>query len=231
MYVFPGISSLKRKASFLAYMVNGLLLAYIGHRRCDNRDDFRNKRLELATKLLKHELKVHIAHAQKRMSKALRVAPTRDFPLLSCRVTRLKGASPPHMTFLLLNSNITRLEDASLPHVTLHSLAAISSRLKGASPLHVTLRFPTTMLPRWPHLLVSRSFTEIDPHDSTFLPNESVHSLVSRPFGKAILKRPRILPKDPALPQKVSSAPPTSWPLIKPVITFSNLSCPHLPDQ
>ncbi|RDY01055.1 DNA-directed RNA polymerases IV and V subunit 2, partial [Mucuna pruriens] len=58
MYVFPGISSLKRKASFLAYMVNGLLLAYIEHRRCDNRDDFRNKRLELATKLLKHELKV-----------------------------------------------------------------------------------------------------------------------------------------------------------------------------
>jgi len=71
MYVFPGISGLNRKARFLAYMVKGLLLAYTGRRKCDNRDDFRNKRLELASELLDRELKVHIAHARKRMSKAL----------------------------------------------------------------------------------------------------------------------------------------------------------------
>ncbi|CAJ1973639.1 unnamed protein product [Sphenostylis stenocarpa] len=71
MYVFPGISGLNRKARFLAYMVKGLLLAYTGRRKCDNRDDYRNKRLELAGELLDRELKVHIAHARKRMSKAL----------------------------------------------------------------------------------------------------------------------------------------------------------------
>ena len=71
MYIFPNIRGLKRKARFLAYMVKGLLMAYTGRRRCDNRDDFRNKRLELAGELLERELKVHIAHARKRMSKAL----------------------------------------------------------------------------------------------------------------------------------------------------------------
>ncbi|XP_020237870.1 DNA-directed RNA polymerases IV and V subunit 2 [Cajanus cajan] len=71
MYVFPGIKGLNRKARFLAYMVKGLLLAYTGRRKCDNRDDFRNKRLELANELLDRELKVHIAHARKRMAKAL----------------------------------------------------------------------------------------------------------------------------------------------------------------
>ncbi|XP_027355281.1 DNA-directed RNA polymerases IV and V subunit 2 [Abrus precatorius] len=70
-YVFPGIRGLNRKARFLAYMVKGLLLAYTGRRKCDNRDDFRNKRLELASELLERELKVHIAHARKRMAKAL----------------------------------------------------------------------------------------------------------------------------------------------------------------
>ncbi|KAL3023286.1 hypothetical protein AAZX31_04G059400 [Glycine max] len=39
--------------------------------KCDNRDDFRNKRLELASELLDRELKVHVAHARKRMAKAL----------------------------------------------------------------------------------------------------------------------------------------------------------------
>ncbi|RDX65488.1 DNA-directed RNA polymerase D subunit 2b, partial [Mucuna pruriens] len=71
MYVFLGISGLKRKARFLVYRGKGLLLATTSRRRCDSRDDFRNKRLELANELLEHELKVHIAHARKRMSKAL----------------------------------------------------------------------------------------------------------------------------------------------------------------
>ncbi|XP_004501385.1 DNA-directed RNA polymerases IV and V subunit 2-like [Cicer arietinum] len=71
MYVFPNIKGLNRKARYLAYMVKVLLLAYTGRRKTDNRDDFRNKRLELAGELLERELKVHIAHARKRMAKAL----------------------------------------------------------------------------------------------------------------------------------------------------------------
>jgi len=71
MYVFPNIKGLKRKARYLAYMVKVLLLAYTGRRKTDNRDDFRNKRLELAGELLEREIKVHFAHARKRMGKAL----------------------------------------------------------------------------------------------------------------------------------------------------------------
>lgn len=71
MYLFPNIGGLSRKARYLAYMVKVLLLAYTGRRKCDNRDDFRNKRLDLAGELLDRELKVHIAHARKRMAKAL----------------------------------------------------------------------------------------------------------------------------------------------------------------
>jgi len=52
-------------------MVKCLLLAYTSRRKHDNRDDFHNKRLELANELLDRELRVHIAHVCERMSKAL----------------------------------------------------------------------------------------------------------------------------------------------------------------
>ncbi|CAL5358848.1 unnamed protein product [Camellia sinensis] len=70
-YLFPNLSGFRRKARFLGYMVNCLLQAYTGRRKVDNRDDFRNKRLELAGELLERELRVHIKHAEKRMVKAL----------------------------------------------------------------------------------------------------------------------------------------------------------------
>ncbi|KAK0600276.1 hypothetical protein LWI29_013287 [Acer saccharum] len=71
MYLFPSLDSSKKKARFLGYMVKCLLQAYTGHRKCENRDNFRNKRLELASELLERELKVHIAHARRRMAKTL----------------------------------------------------------------------------------------------------------------------------------------------------------------
>ncbi|KAI9108567.1 hypothetical protein K1719_020451 [Acacia pycnantha] len=71
VHAFPNIRGMNRKARFLAYMVKCLLLAYSGHRKCDNRDDFRNKRLDLAGELLDRELRVHIAHARKRLAKVL----------------------------------------------------------------------------------------------------------------------------------------------------------------
>ncbi|XP_021277437.1 DNA-directed RNA polymerases IV and V subunit 2-like [Herrania umbratica] len=70
-YLFPTLRSFKQKARFLGYMVKCLLQAYTGRLKCDNRDDFRNKRLELAGELLERELKVHIAHARRRMAKTL----------------------------------------------------------------------------------------------------------------------------------------------------------------
>ncbi|MCD7463647.1 DNA-directed RNA polymerases IV and V subunit 2 [Datura stramonium] len=70
-YLFPNLSSLRQKARFLGYMVKCLLLSYIGRRKVDNRDDFRNKRLDLAGELLEQELTVHIKHAERRMVKAM----------------------------------------------------------------------------------------------------------------------------------------------------------------
>lgn len=70
-YLFPNLSGLKQKARFLGYMVKSLLHAFIGRRKVDNRDDFRNKRLELAGELLERELRAHIKHAERRMLKAM----------------------------------------------------------------------------------------------------------------------------------------------------------------
>lgn len=70
-YLFPSLKSFQQKARFLAYMVKCLLEGYTGRRKADNRDDFRNKRLELAGELLERELRVHIKHAERRMVRAM----------------------------------------------------------------------------------------------------------------------------------------------------------------
>lgn len=70
-YMFPGISGNRNKSLFLGYMVKCLLMAYSGNRKCDNKDDFRNKRLDLACQLLRRELWVHIRHAERRMVKTM----------------------------------------------------------------------------------------------------------------------------------------------------------------
>lgn len=69
--LFPSLSGTKRKARFLGYMVKSLLQAFSGRRKCDNRDDFRNKRVDLAAELLERELRAHLRHAEKRMVKAM----------------------------------------------------------------------------------------------------------------------------------------------------------------
>ncbi|KAL8115864.1 hypothetical protein AgCh_022384 [Apium graveolens] len=70
-YLFSGLTGFKQKAHVLTYMTKCLLQGYTGRRKVDNRDDFRNKRLELAGELLERELKVHLKHAEKRMVKAM----------------------------------------------------------------------------------------------------------------------------------------------------------------
>ncbi|KAF4348957.1 hypothetical protein CsatB_008552 [Cannabis sativa] len=71
MYMFPNLRSTQQKARFLGYMVKCLLQAATGRRKLNNKDDFRNKRLDLAGELLERELRAHVSHARKRMAKAL----------------------------------------------------------------------------------------------------------------------------------------------------------------
>ncbi|OVA01264.1 DNA-directed RNA polymerase [Macleaya cordata] len=70
-HLFSSLNGPKQKAVFLGYMVKCLLQSYTGRRKCENRDDFRNKRLELAGELLERELRVHIKHAERRMIRAM----------------------------------------------------------------------------------------------------------------------------------------------------------------
>ncbi|KAI3961768.1 hypothetical protein MKW92_043193 [Papaver armeniacum] len=65
--LFPHLNGPKQKAVFLGYMVKCLLLSYTGRRKCENRDDFRNKRLQLAGELLEREMRALINHAKNKM--------------------------------------------------------------------------------------------------------------------------------------------------------------------
>ncbi|KAL8193189.1 hypothetical protein R6Q57_027093 [Mikania cordata] len=69
--LFPKLNGFNRKARFLGYMVKCLLEAYTGRRKVDDRDSFRSKRVELAGELLEREVRVHLKHAVRRMTKAL----------------------------------------------------------------------------------------------------------------------------------------------------------------
>ncbi|PKI59871.1 hypothetical protein CRG98_019753 [Punica granatum] len=72
-YLFPTLSGAgnKVKARFLAYMVRCLLEAYTGRRKCDSKDDFKNKRLDMAGELLEREIRVQILNARRRMLRAI----------------------------------------------------------------------------------------------------------------------------------------------------------------
>lgn len=69
--LFPNLRGFNQKARFLGYMVKCLLEAYTGRRKVDDRDSFRSKRVELAGELLEREVRVHLKHAVRRMTKAL----------------------------------------------------------------------------------------------------------------------------------------------------------------
>ncbi|OWM84298.1 hypothetical protein CDL15_Pgr027067 [Punica granatum] len=48
----------KVKARFFAYMVKCLLETYTGRQKCDSKDDFKNKKLDMAGVLIKRELRL-----------------------------------------------------------------------------------------------------------------------------------------------------------------------------
>ncbi|GLJ17285.1 hypothetical protein SUGI_0299990 [Cryptomeria japonica] len=70
-HVFPYIVGYKQKAMFLGYMVNCLLSAYFGKRHVENKDDYKNKRLELAGELLGRELQGLVRHFCNRLRKGI----------------------------------------------------------------------------------------------------------------------------------------------------------------
>ncbi|KAJ1704557.1 hypothetical protein LUZ63_004336 [Rhynchospora breviuscula] len=80
-YLFKGIKGKREKALFLGYMVKCLLLGFSGKRKCDSKDDFRNKRLDCAGELIARELRCHLWHAERRMIKSMQRDLCGDCPL------------------------------------------------------------------------------------------------------------------------------------------------------
>jgi DNA-directed RNA polymerase-4/5 subunit 2 len=70
-HLFPYIEGHKQKAMFLGYMVNCLLSSYFGRRQIESKDDYRNKRLELAGELLSRELEILLKRFRSQMTKQI----------------------------------------------------------------------------------------------------------------------------------------------------------------
>ncbi|GLJ17287.1 hypothetical protein SUGI_0300040 [Cryptomeria japonica] len=70
-YLFPHILGCKQKAMFLGYIVNRLLSSYFGQRHVECKDDYKNKRLELAGELLGRELHGLVRHFRNRLAKGI----------------------------------------------------------------------------------------------------------------------------------------------------------------
>nr|XP_043631671.1 DNA-directed RNA polymerases IV and V subunit 2-like [Erigeron canadensis] len=79
--LFPNLHGFNLKARYLGYMVKCLLEGYTGRRKVDDRDSFRSKRVELAGELIEREMRVHLKHAVRRMTKALQRDLWGDRPL------------------------------------------------------------------------------------------------------------------------------------------------------
>jgi DNA-directed RNA polymerase II subunit RPB2/DNA-directed RNA polymerase-4/5 subunit 2 len=88
-FLFADISGNRNKALFLGYMVKCLLMAFTGKSKCDNKDDFMNKRLDLPGELLGREHRAHHRLPERRMIKAIQRDLNSDRELQD--LVRLKG--------------------------------------------------------------------------------------------------------------------------------------------
>lgn len=70
-HLFPAIDGHKQEAMFLGYLVNCLLSSYLGQRPVENKDDYRNKRVELAAELLGHQMLVSLRRFRRKMTQAI----------------------------------------------------------------------------------------------------------------------------------------------------------------
>nr|AJA90758.1 DNA-directed RNA polymerase IV second largest subunit [Cycas revoluta] len=87
-YLFTSISGHKQKAMFLGYMINCLLLCYFERRQVESKDDFKNKRLELAGELLSRELGVLLRQFRNRMSRGIQreLSGRQDLKPMDCYI-------------------------------------------------------------------------------------------------------------------------------------------------
>ncbi|KAL7583646.1 hypothetical protein Lser_V15G44353 [Lactuca serriola] len=130
-YLFPNIIGFKRKARFLGYMVKCLLEGYTGKRKVDNKDDFRNKRLELAGELLERELRIHLRHVEKRLVKSLQ----RDlYP------DRSVGEIWQYLDASIITNGLTRAFSTgswSHPYKNMERTSGVVAMLRRANPLQM----------------------------------------------------------------------------------------------
>ncbi|CAH1443779.1 unnamed protein product [Lactuca virosa] len=130
-YLFPNIIGCKQKARYLGYMVKCLLEGYSGKRKADNKDDFRNKRLELAGELLERELRIHLKHAEKRLVKYMQ----RDlYP------NRHVHAIEHYLDASIITNGLTRAFSTgswSHPYKNMERTSGVVATLRRANPLQM----------------------------------------------------------------------------------------------
>ncbi|KAF9618483.1 hypothetical protein IFM89_001884 [Coptis chinensis] len=124
-YLFPTLSRCKPKAFFLGHMVKCLLQSCSGQQKLENRDDFRNKRLDLAAELLHRELQNRIRHTERRMVKAIQrdlygerttqqIEHYIDASIITNGLSRAFSTGPwPHHNYVKYIGNVG---DARFPH-------------------------------------------------------------------------------------------------------------------
>ncbi|KAK1432101.1 hypothetical protein QVD17_08992 [Tagetes erecta] len=130
-YLFPNIIGFKRKARYLGYMVKCLLEGYSGRRKVDNKDDFRNKRLELAGELLERELTIHLKHAEKRMVKSIQrdLYPDRTVQPIEC-----------YLDAAIITNGLSRAFSTgswSHPYKNMERTSGVVATLRRANPLQM----------------------------------------------------------------------------------------------
>lgn len=67
-----------RKAYFLGYMINQVCLTSLGHRRTNDRDHYKEKRLDLAGQLLQHQFRKAMAHLQRDIQRQVQMHLGKD---------------------------------------------------------------------------------------------------------------------------------------------------------
>jgi DNA-directed RNA polymerase II subunit RPB2 len=60
-----------RKSYFLGYMIRLVCMTYLGRRREDDKDHYKNKRLDLAGQLMKHQFRKNMGHLQRDIAKQI----------------------------------------------------------------------------------------------------------------------------------------------------------------
>nr|AJA90767.1 DNA-directed RNA polymerase IV second largest subunit [Ephedra trifurca] len=130
-HLFPLIKGQREKAMLLGYMVNCLLSSYLGRRQVENKDDYRNKRLELAGELLGRQMQVLLRFLRKKILKAIQkdLSGQKDLKSMECYID----------SSVITNGLARAFSTGTWPHPTSYAAkcTGVVASMKQVNPLQV----------------------------------------------------------------------------------------------